>query len=313
MSSLGFGEALSVFVDHLTSERRGSPHTVEAYGRDIGQLETFAAEHLGSGDLAGIDVFLLRRWLGTLSRTVEPPSVARKISAVKAFFRYLRKTGRIKADPAAELKCPKVRRPLPTFLAVDPAKEVMDAASGQTPAGLRDRAMLEVLYGSGLRVGELVGLDLEDVDLTNLSLRILGKGNKQRTVPIGRMAKSAIERYLEARPLLGTAAKRAAAPGAGAAFFLSNRGARICARQVQLTVHRYGALGAGRADLHPHALRHTCATHMLEGGADLRAIQEMLGHASLATTQRYTHVSLDQLMKVYDAAHPLAKRAPHTE
>jgi integrase/recombinase XerC len=313
MPGLVFGEALSGFTDHLKSERRGSPHTVEAYRRDIGQLAAFAAEHLGSENLSAIDVFVLRRWLGALSRTVEPSSVARKISAVKAFFRYLRKAGLITNDPAAELKCPKVRRPLPTFLAVDPAKEVMDAAGEQTPAGLRDRAMLEVLYGSGLRVGELVRLDLEDVDLEHLSLRILGKGNKQRTVPIGRMAKLALERYLEVRSLLGRGAGRTAAPKGGSAVFLSNRGARICARQVQLSVHRYGALGAGRADLHPHALRHTCATHMLEGGADLRAIQEMLGHASLATTQRYTHVSLDQLMKVYDAAHPLAKCAPRTE
>jgi integrase/recombinase XerC len=222
------------------------------------------------------------------------------------------RSGLVKNDPAAELKCPKVRRPLPTFLAVDPAKEVMDAAGENTPSGLRDRAMLEVLYGSGLRVGELVGLDLGDVDLHNLSLRVVGKGNKERTVPIGRQAKSALERYLEVRHLLGRAAKATMAPLRDSAVFLSNRGARIGARQVQLAVHRYGAIGAGRADLHPHALRHTCATHMLEGGADLRAIQEMLGHASLATTQRYTHVSLDQLMRVYDAAHPLAKRAPHT-
>jgi integrase/recombinase XerC len=313
MPGIGFGEAMSRFFDHLTSVRRASPNTVEAYRRDISQLESFATEQRGTEDLAGIDVFVLRRWLGALSRTVQPPSVARKISAVKAFYRYLRKAGLVPTDPADELKCPKVRRPLPTFLAVDPAKEVMQAARNEDPRGLRDRAMLEVLYGSGLRVGELVRLDLDDVDLLRFSVRVVGKGNKQRTVPIGRMEKSALERYLEVRPLFGHGkrTKRAAAPTR--ALFLSNRGARICARQVQFTVHRYGALGAGRADLHPHALRHTCATHLLEGGADLRAIQEMLGHASLATTQRYTHVSLDQLMKVYDAAHPLAKRAPRTE
>jgi integrase/recombinase XerC len=313
MPGIGFGEAMSRFFDHLESERRASPHTVQAYRRDVGQLGSFVAEHGAGVDVSGIDVFLLRRWLGALSRTVQPASVARKISAVKAFYRYLRKAGLVAIDPADGLKCPKARRPLPTFLGVDPAKEVMDAANQDDPRGRRDRAMLEVLYGSGLRVGELVRLDLDDADLEHLSLRVMGKGAKQRTVPIGRMAKSAIAKYVEVRPSFGRGKRTKLAAPPTTALFLSNRGARISARQVQLAVHRYGALGAGRADLHPHALRHTCATHMLEGGADLRAIQEMLGHASLATTQRYTHVSLDQLMKVYDAAHPLAKIAPRTD
>jgi integrase/recombinase XerC len=307
MGGLGLHDAKARFFEHLESERRAPANTVAAYRRDVDQLETFVAEQLGTTDLSAIDVFALRRWLGALSRTAEPSTVARKISAVKALYRYLRKARLIRNDPAAELKSPKVRKPLPTFLGVDPAKEVMDAANGTDAAGLRDRAVLEVLYGSGLRVGELVGLDLGDVDLGRLSVRIIGKGNKERTVPLGRQAKSALESYLVVRSVLGRAGK------GGAALFLSNRGNRLGARQVQYAVHRYGALGAGRADLHPHALRHTCATHMLEGGADLRAIQEMLGHASLATTQRYTHVSLDQLTKVYDAAHPLAKRPPHSE
>jgi integrase/recombinase XerC len=168
------------------------------------------------------------------------------------------------------------------------------------------------LYGSGLRVSELAGLDVGDVDLHTATLRVRGKGNKERTAPIGRAAVRAVEAYLVDRQALGRrpAGSRGASPASHpTALFLSARGARIGVRQVQLLVHRYGALGAGRSDLHPHALRHTCATHMLEGGADLRAIQEMLGHASLATTQRYTHTSLEQLMKVYDGAHPLAKRS----
>ena len=300
-----FGSSLRGFLDYLASERRASAHTVSAYRRDLAQLATFVEEKRGPGTtVRGIDVFLLRQWLGTLARIVAPPSVARKIAALKAFFRYLHHRGLVEKNPAAELASPKVRKPLPTFLSVDAAREVVESVSAGSPAEARDRAMMEVLYGSGLRVSELVGLDLRDVDLRERSVRVIGKGNKERVAPLGGASVRALEQYLALRERLPRGG-RAAHPSA---LFLSARGARIGVRQVQTLVHRYGALGAGRADLHPHALRHTCATHMLEGGADLRAIQEMLGHASLATTQRYTHVSLDQLMKVYDGAHPLAKR-----
>ncbi len=300
-----FEQSLGGFVDFLASERRASRHTVDAYRRDLVQLETFLLERRGEKvGVRAIDVYLLRQWLGSLARVVSSPSVARKISAVKAFFRYLHKRGLIDKDPAADLASPKHRRTLPTFVGVDAAREVVEAPSADSASGLRDRAMLEVLYGSGLRVSELAGLDMADVDLPGGTVRVRGKGNKERIAPLGRAAVRAIEAYLSVRASL---VRRGAALHP-TAVFVSTRGARIGVRQVQVLVHRYGALGAGRADLHPHALRHTCATHMLEGGADLRAIQEMLGHASLATTQRYTHVSLDQLMKVYDGAHPLAKR-----
>ena len=300
-----FESSLDGFLEFLASERRASRHTVDAYRRDLRQLETFLIEKRGSGvPVRRIDVYLLRQWLGALARVVGAASVARKISAVKAFFRYLHKRRFVETNPTSELGSPKVRKPLPTFLGVDAAREVMEAPSGDEPAGLRDRAVLELLYGSGLRVSELAGLDLGDVDLASATVRVRGKGNKQRIAPLGRAAIESLEAYLRER---SSVARRPSALHP-TALFLSRRGARLGVRQVQLLVHRYGALGAGRSDLHPHALRHTCATHMLEGGADLRAIQEMLGHASLATTQRYTHVSLDHLMKVYDGAHPLAKR-----
>jgi integrase/recombinase XerC len=299
-----FAESLAGFLDFLASERRASRHTVAAYRRDLAQLATFLIEKRGEVPSARrIDVYALRQWLGALARVVSPASVARKIAAVKALFRYLHKRGLVDKDPAADLSSPKVRKPLPTFLGVDAAREVMEAAGSEDPAGLRDRAVLEMLYGSGLRVSELAGLDLADLDLRGGTVRVRGKGNKERIAPLGRAAAQSVEAYLAARSALvrrGTLHPTA--------VFVSTRGGRLGVRQIQLLVHRYGALGAGRSDLHPHALRHTCATHMLEGGADLRAIQEMLGHASLATTQRYTHVSLDQLMKVYDGAHPLAKR-----
>jgi integrase/recombinase XerC len=300
-----FSESLSSFLEFLASERRASPHTVSAYRRDLGQLEQFIADTRQEAMPVGaIDVYLLRQWLGSLSRVVAPPSVGRKIAAARAFFRFLRRRGAIEKDPAAALASPKVRKPLPTFLGVDAAREVVETPAGDDPASARDRAMLELLYGSGLRVSELVSLDRGHVDLDGGVVRVLGKGRKERIVPLGRPTVKALRAYLGVRSDVPK-------PGSTmdpAALFVTRRGARLGVRQVQLLVHRYGALGAGRADLHPHALRHTCATHMLEGGADLRAIQEMLGHASLATTQRYTHVSLEQLMKVYDGAHPLAKK-----
>jgi integrase/recombinase XerC len=300
-----FGESLVDFLDFLASEQRASRHTTNAYRRDLRQLRTFAVEKRGeSVAVRDIDVYLLRQWLGALARVVGSASVARKIAAVKAFFRYLHRRGVVQMDPAAELASPKVRRPLPTFLGVDAAREVVESAEVATPAGARDRAILELLYGSGLRLSELVELDIGDVDLVAGAVRVHGKGNKQRVAPVGRAAIHAVQAYLEVRSSVSLG--KDCHP---TALFLSARGVRIGVRRVQLLVHRYGALGAGRSDLHPHALRHTCATHMLEGGADLRAIQEMLGHASLATTQRYTHVSLEQLMKVYDSAHPLAKRS----
>ena len=323
----GLARAVARFMAFLEAERRSSRHTVLAYGRDLAQLVTFARERRpGPRAASDIDVLLLRAWLGQLARTHSPASIARKIAASRALFRFLLRCGEIPKNPALELSLPKIRRPLPTFLDVDAAEQVMTAPEGDSAERARDRALLETLYGSGLRVSELCGLDLDHIDLgphrgvprdepasTALgSARVLGKGNKERIVPLGSQCVAAIRAYLEHRGELSGRARRASeeARNAGStrALFLSRRGDRLSVRQVQSLVQRYGALGAGRADLHPHALRHTCATHMLDGGADLRAIQVLLGHTNLATTQRYTHVSVDHLMKVYDAAHPLAKR-----
>jgi integrase/recombinase XerC len=301
-------DAIARFLVHLESERRASKHTRTAYARDLASLEAFLLERSAKGadDVRAIDVYALRGWLGTLARTLAPSSVARHVAAVRTWMKWLRRIGVLQTSPADELASPKVRRPLPTFLSVDAAEEVVESPGGG-PLGMRDRAVLEVLYGSGLRVSELAGLDLGDVDLPGGEARVIGKGNKERLVPLGTKAVEALQAWLAVRGGVVHSKRRTQDPKA---VFLTSRGARLNVRAIQLLVHKYGALGAGRSDLHPHALRHTCATHMLGGGADLRAIQEMLGHASLSTTQRYTHVSIEHLQRVYAAAHPLAGGKP---
>ncbi|HTQ02396.1 MAG TPA: tyrosine recombinase XerC [Polyangiaceae bacterium] len=296
------------FREHLASERRASRHTVLAYVRDVTALLAFARERRGSAlALEDIDKLLLRSFLAELARAVSAPTIARKLASIRAFFGWLERETLVRKNPATALASPKLRRKLPTFLNADAASEVVEVpltAAVTQAERVRDSALLEVLYGCGLRVSELVGLDLDHVAFEREEVRVLGKGNKERLVPLGKKAHDAIVAYLGARPELRN--ERTGAQDARA-LFLGRRGTRLGVRRVQTLVHRYGALGAGRSDLHPHALRHSCATHLLEGGADLRAIQELLGHASLATTQRYTHVSLDQLMSVYDRAHPLAR------
>jgi integrase/recombinase XerC len=297
-------EAIEAYMTYLRAERRASEHTVDAYRRDISSLVSFAREKREGVALASIDVYLLRGWLGQLARTHSASSVARKVAAVRSFMRFLLKKRILAKNPAEELSSPKVRRPLPTLLSVDAAKEVVEAADVRGPMGRRDRALLELLYGSGLRVGEVVRLDITDVDFSGHQARVLGKGKKERIVPLGGPCVESLQAYLAVRSEIVHPREKTQDPRA---VFLGSMGRRMGARAAQQVVKKYGIIGAGRADLHPHALRHTCATHLLDGGADLRAIQELLGHASLATTQRYAHVSVDHLMKVYDAAHPLAR------
>jgi integrase/recombinase XerC len=296
------------FSAHLATERRASRHTVLAYGSDLRALMAYTRSRIGNARLEDIDKLLLRSWLAELARAVTPTTLSRKLASVRAFFGWLERETLVQKNPASLLSSPKLRRKLPRFVSASAAAEIMESpalAAASEVERARDTALLEVLYGSGLRVSELVGLDLGHLTLEEASLRVLGKGNKERIVPLGSVAKAAVERYLARRPELRH-------PRTGAqderALFLSKKGVRLGVRRVQTLVQRYGALGAGRGDLHPHALRHSCATHLLEGGADLRAIQELLGHSSLSTTQRYTHVSLDQLMAVYDRAHPLSRR-----
>ena len=299
---------IDAFAQYLADERRSSPRTVDTYIRDLQSFRNYVVDEGLPADAGKLDIVALRGFLARLFRTNQASTLSKKVSAIRSFYRFLLKRQLIDKNPAAGLRSPKVGRSLPRFLTVDQAFRVLDGPpieSGRTkPLQTRDYALLETLYGTGVRVGELTSLNVADCDLHAGSARVLGKGGKERIVPLGSSARDALEAYLPVRLTLLAKGK----DDDSDALWLSQRGGRLSIRQVQNIVRRYGSVAAGRGDLHPHALRHTCATHLLDAGADLRAIQELLGHASLSTTQRYTHVSVDRLMEVYDRSHP--SRAP---
>lgn len=302
-------EHIEGFARQLSHERRSSEHTVSAYRRDCFALVAFLERRLGrTPHVSDLDKLGLRAFLAERSSTCKPVTLARNLAAVRSLCVYLERRGALEGNPAALLKMPKLRRPMPKFVAPDAAAQVVEAPAAlieeSEPRAARDQLIFEVLYGCGLRVGELVGLDLADVNVPRRELRVIGKGDKERVVPLGDKAFEAFERYRPLRPALAHPKSAFLDPKA---VFVSSRGSRLTARWVQKLAAKYGLIGAGRPDLHPHALRHSCATHMLEGGADLRVIQEFLGHQSLSTTQRYTHLSLDALLGVYDRSHPLAR------
>ena len=295
---------LADYERHLVSERDLAVHTVRAYLADVAGLLEHAAR-LGHTDVDRLDLRTLRSWLAkqqTLGRS--RTTVARRATAARVFTAWLARTGRAATDGGASLGSPKAHPSLPPVLRADEAADLIRAAAALaddgSPVGLRDVAMLELLYATGIRVGELVGLDLDDVDDDRQVVRVLGKGRKERSTPFGQPAARALERWLRlGRPAL-------LAEGAGAALFLGARGRRIDQRAVRTLVHQRIAQVPGAPDIGPHGLRHTAATHLLEGGADLRSVQELLGHASLATTQLYTHVTTDRLRRAYQQAHPRA-------
>lgn len=297
-------EALPAFERHLRAERGRSVHTVRAYLRDV---ETFLSE-AGVGDDDGLrEVSLadLRAWLGVLSRRgAARASIARTSASLRTFFGWLERTGRISTDPSLRLTAPSRHRTLPPVLAQRSATALLDvaevAADDDDPIHLRNRAALELLYATGIRVGELVGLDVDDVDLASDVLRVVGKGDKERRVPFGVPARQAVTEWLtRGRP-------RLVGPQSGPALLLGRRGRRADQRQIRSVVHDLLQHVPDAPDLGPHGLRHSAATHLLEGGADLRMVQELLGHASLATTQIYTHVSVERLKASYAQAHPRA-------
>src|SRR3954454_1096415 len=285
-------------------ERRGaSKHTVRNYGADLEQFaQYFEVRDANSApSIEQLDLALLREWLSDLyDRGLTPVTIRRKLAAVRALFKFLREEGICPANIASRLRTPKVKQRLPEIMSADKANHLLDAVEdgtvGVEPWRERDLAILELLYGCGLRVSELVGLDIADIALDERSIRVRGKGNKERQVPIGTRAADAVQRYLDVRP---------DSPG-HLALFLNSQKHRLGDRQVRRLVKNYAVLAAGDSTVHPHSFRHAYATHLLNDGADLRAIQELLGHARLTTTQKYTQVSLRDLQAVYDRAHPKA-------
>ena len=295
---------LGDYERHLVSERDLAPHTVRAYLGDIAGLLDHC-QRLGVTDVTDLDLRALRSWLARLQTTGRSrTTIARRATAARVFTAWLHRTGRLPTDPGAALGSPKKHKTLPPVLRADEAESLIrsaaDLADDGSPVGLRDVAMLELLYATGIRVGELVGLDIDDVDDERRVVRVFGKGRKERSVPYGTPAGRAVDRWLATgRPHLRV-------EGSGPALFLGVRGRRIDQRAVRDLVHRRIADVPGAPDIGPHGLRHTAATHLLEGGADLRSVQELLGHASLATTQLYTHVTTDRLRRAYQQAHPRA-------
>ena len=285
---------VETFLQYLAIERGASPHTLRSYRADLGQFTAFLVRHRVAG-LADVDARTIRAYLAWLhGRGLSRTTIARKLAALKSGFRFWARRGTIPRNPAREIGAPRLPKRLPSFLPVDEAWVLLESSPPDTAQGKRDRAILEVVYATGIRVAELCGLDLSDVDRYQRTVRVVGKGDKERIVPLGEHALRALDGYLAVRPA-----------GAGP-LFQNLRGGRLTVRSVHRIVKARARHAGIARPVTPHALRHTFATHMLDQGADLRLIQDLLGHSRLSTTQKYTHVSADRLMKVYDAAHPRA-------
>jgi integrase/recombinase XerC len=290
------------FREFLGSERNYSKHTVKAYITDIGEFlrvikeKKLVGENAGAIDFEKLDETPVRAYISWLYTRNSRSSISRKLASVRTFFEFLIRKGALKNNLAKLVPTPRGEKRLPTFLTVDEVVKLL-SIEGSGALISRDVAVLELLYSSGLRVSELVGINLNDIDLKNLTVKVLGKGNKERIVPVGSKAAQALDEYLRER--LGMN------PG-GDHLFVNTRGDRLNVRSVDRIIRKYALLAGIPKNVSPHVLRHTFATHLLGGGADLRAIQEMLGHKSLSTTQRYTHTSIEKLMEIYDKTHPRA-------
>ncbi len=283
------------FIDFLKGEQGVSPHTLRAYTKDLAEFSAFLDE-----EPEDIDYLDIRSWIAALHhRSLKKSSISRKLATIRSYFKYLHREGYVKKNPAKLVSSPKIPKTLPRFLDIDETFSLMDSPKGETFIPTRDKAMLELLYSSGLRVSELTSLDVVDLDIKEALVRVKGKGRKERIVPIGSKAMEAIQNYLPERISL-----KKKSP----ALFLNNRGGRLTQRSVRRILVGYSRMINLKGNVGPHTLRHTFATHLLHEGADLRAIQELLGHSSLSTTQKYTHVDIRYLTEVYDKAHPMSKK-----
>jgi len=296
---VGGHKELAAFLERLKSERRLSPHTISAYQRDLNALLGFC-EREGVASFAALDSHVVRRFAAESHRRgLGARSVARRLSAVRTFLEYLVEMGEVASNAGVHVQAPKPPRRLPATLDADQVASLL-AISGDDFLTLRDRAMLELFYSSGLRLAELVGLDLYDVDTADRTVRVTGKGSKTRVVPVGKQALTALHDWLQVRPEVAKLGEQA--------LFLTRKGERISHRGVQARVNYWARRQGAPTGVYPHMLRHSFATHLLESSGDLRAVQEMLGHASLSTTQIYTHLDFQHLAQVYDQAHPRARK-----
>jgi integrase/recombinase XerC len=295
-----FARLVERYAEHLALERNLSPHSVRAYVGDVTSLLDHAVR-LQLGGPEELDLRTLRSWLARLhSQGVSRSTIARRASAARVFTAWAHRRGELAEDPGAALSSPRPHRRLPEVLRADEAASLLDGEWGDEPGDRRDRAILELLYATAARVSELCGLDVDDVDQHRRTVRLLGKGRKERVVPVGEPAMVAVDDWLaRGRPAWVSAAS-------GPALLLGARGGRLDPRTARRVVHARLGAGNGVPDIGPHGLRHSAATHLIEGGADLRSVQELLGHATLATTQIYTHVSIERLRATYERAHPRA-------
>ena len=295
---------LEQFEHYLMVERGVSVHTQRNYLNDLRQFSQFLQKEFPDRDLATIDNLTIRSYLGALYKKNKKSSIARKLASLRTFFKFLLRKNIIADDPTALVSTPRREKHMPSFLSVDEMFALLEMPDGTKLAGLRDRAIMETLYSSGLRVSELVGMNEENLDANLGIVRVLGKGKKERIVPVGKKALTAVQNYLRARKERYTSPP---SPSSKLPLFKNLRGGRLTARSVARIINRYIEQCGIVKNISPHALRHSFATHMLDAGADLRAIQELLGHVSLSTTQKYTHVSSAKLMETYDKAHPKSR------
>lgn len=293
----------AAFLRHLDVERGASPHTLRSYRVDLDDFDTFLTRHAPGTLPSAIDARMVRAWVGSLhARELAPATIGRRLSAVRSWLRFLVRRGVLKANPARDVRSPRLPKTLPNFLPIDETKSLVDGRAIGGEQRARDIAILEILYASGLRVSELAGLDVDDVDHGDCTVRVLGKGGKERVVPFGAAAARALAVYLGERKIRGRIRGLEHGP-----LFVNPRGRRLTVRSMHTIVRRSARAAGLVRRVTPHTLRHSFATHLLDSGADLRMIQELLGHSRLSTTQRYTHVTPDRLAVVYDAAHPRAR------
>ena len=293
------------FITWLSDERGYSPHTIINYRRD---LQEFAADAGKEINVSEIDKQIVRNYVYSLNIKNKSSSVARKLSTLRTFFNFLEQEGIVEQNPMGAISMPKQEQHIPVFLSVDEVFSLLESPSTHEVSGVRDRAMLELLYSTGMRVSELVSCDMTDLDFDIEMVRVKGKGNRERMIPIGGPAVKALNDYFIQRDIQLKKCLQQGRKFDGDAVFLNNRGSRLTTRSVERLIAEYGRKAGIDKPVTPHVLRHSFATHLLEMGADLRSVQELLGHASLSTTQKYTHLDMVHLMKVYDKAHPKARK-----